>query len=211
MEYTTTQLENALKYLKTCESEISFFNDKIYSTLKRLNCENTQELENLIKESEKKIFDFEGFKDELESELQDVELIEELYQIAFQDDIQQDLHIYDGEQVTEELESKINQVLEDYRHIDNQICGNDFSVQWGYGSQEYRVIKKGYEVEAAEDYLRDYVEYEVLSQLPYNLQEYFDTDRYIEDVIQSDGVGHLLASYDSEERETSEYYVYRTN
>jgi hypothetical protein len=38
-----------------------------------------------------------------------------------------------------------------------------------------------------------------------------DMDHFIEDAISSDGRGHFMSSYDGEENESGEYYIYRTN
>lgn len=38
-----------------------------------------------------------------------------------------------------------------------------------------------------------------------------DVDCFIEDAIRADGRGHFIAHYDSEEGESGEYYIYRTN
>ena len=38
-----------------------------------------------------------------------------------------------------------------------------------------------------------------------------DTDELIEDAIQADGRGHFLSSYDSEEREEGEFFIYQIN
>jgi hypothetical protein len=38
-----------------------------------------------------------------------------------------------------------------------------------------------------------------------------DIDEFIQDAIDSDGRGHFINSYDGEENEHGEYYIYRTN
>jgi hypothetical protein len=38
-----------------------------------------------------------------------------------------------------------------------------------------------------------------------------DPDHFVEDAVMSDGRGHFLASYDSEENEASGYFIYRVN
>lgn len=38
-----------------------------------------------------------------------------------------------------------------------------------------------------------------------------DIDAFIEDAVDADGRGHFLASYDGEENESGNFYIYRTN
>ena len=38
-----------------------------------------------------------------------------------------------------------------------------------------------------------------------------DLDEFVQDAISSDGRGHFLSSYDGEEVETENYYIYRIN
>lgn len=38
-----------------------------------------------------------------------------------------------------------------------------------------------------------------------------DIDDFVQDAIDADGRGHFLSSYDGEENEEDEYYIYRTN
>lgn len=38
-----------------------------------------------------------------------------------------------------------------------------------------------------------------------------DIDAFIEDAVDADGRGHFLASYDGEEYESGNFYIYRTN
>ena len=38
-----------------------------------------------------------------------------------------------------------------------------------------------------------------------------DFNRFVEDAVYTDGRGHFLASYDHEEHEQGDFYLYRTN
>lgn len=38
-----------------------------------------------------------------------------------------------------------------------------------------------------------------------------DFDEFVQDAIDADGRGHFLSSYDGEENEEGDYYIYRTN
>lgn len=62
-------------------------------------------------------------------------------------------------------------------------------------------------MEYAETYAED-----ALSEIPRRLQEYFDEDKYVEDLLDN-GRGELLASYDGAEREQevngTTYYIYK--
>lgn len=64
-----------------------------------------------------------------------------------------------------------------------------------------------------EQYTKSYAEDIILSQIPDNLQIYFDMDRFIEDVIRDDDRGQALASYDWNENEQVydwvTYFIYR--
>lgn len=68
----------------------------------------------------------------------------------------------------------------------------------------------------ADEQARESVEQLVDDMLPREfvesgLRAYFDDERYIDDVLLGDGRGSILASYDGEENEAGEYFVYRIN
>lgn len=76
---------------------------------------------------------------------------------------------------------------------------------------EYLVLTDEEADERARESLDNYIEECVLSQIPDNLVEYFDTDQFAEDALRNDGRGVSLASYDSEEFEVEGFYIYRIN
>ena len=61
------------------------------------------------------------------------------------------------------------------------------------------------------DYAEEYAD-NALNEIPSHLQEYFDENKYIEDLLDNDR-GGLLASYDGAEREQevngTTYYIYK--
>lgn len=65
----------------------------------------------------------------------------------------------------------------------------------------------------ARESLQNYVEDCVLSEIPNQYQLYFDTERFIEDVLSQDGRGPTLSSWDGEEKEVeiedTTYFIYR--
>ena len=83
------------------------------------------------------------------------------------------------------------------------------------GSQWFYVLDDDEADEKADEYLDSYIDDCVLSQIPKNLQIYFDSEKFKEDVLEHDGRGQQLASYDGYENEISvdgtTYYIYRTN
>jgi hypothetical protein len=78
---------------------------------------------------------------------------------------------------------------------------------------EYLVLTDDEAQELAEEYAKDLFNESVT--IPDNLQMYIDIDSWIEDVINNDGRGSLLAGYDGEENEVEKngttYYIYRNN
>lgn len=84
------------------------------------------------------------------------------------------------------------------------------------GKQEYYVMTDYERDEALRDRVYNYVDDELLNQIPENLQSYFNRERLYEDV-QSEGASNWLACYDGIEHETLNpetgemLFVYRIN
>ena len=81
-------------------------------------------------------------------------------------------------------------------------------------SEEYWVLTDDEADEKAELAAQYYLE-DALSQIPHNLQQYFDDDKYISNCI-SDGRGYLLDTYNGYEDSItldndSVFYIYRRN
>ena len=81
-------------------------------------------------------------------------------------------------------------------------------------SEEYWVLTDDEADDEAELAAQYYLE-DALSQIPHNLQQYFDDDKYISDCI-SDGRGYLLDTYNGSEDSItldngSVFYIYRRN
>jgi len=66
---------------------------------------------------------------------------------------------------------------------------------------EYSVLTDNEADEAAKDSFEDFCKSDIVSQIPENLQGYFDTDKFVEDAMSTDGRASTLASYDGEENE----------
>jgi hypothetical protein len=66
------------------------------------------------------------------------------------------------------------------------------------------------QIESIQNYINDCI----LPELPEMYQQYFDSDRFIEDA-KYDGRGHTLSSYDGQENEENvnetDFYIYRIN
>lgn len=81
-------------------------------------------------------------------------------------------------------------------------------------SEEYWVLTDDEADEKAELEVQYHLE-DALDQIPFNLQQYFDDDKYISDYI-SDGRGYLLNIYNGSEDSItldngSVFYIYRRN
>lgn len=95
---------------------------------------------------------------------------------------------------------------------------NNIVVNWEsfeVEGKEFLVLSDERADELAEEYVRNFVEDELLYHMPNNVKNYFDTEGYIEDVLRMDGRGMQLASYDHQEHEVriarSDYFIFRTN
>lgn len=89
-------------------------------------------------------------------------------------------------------------------------CGDYFHV----GSKQYLVLKDADADELAKTNILDFF-YNLLDEVPKELQNYVDKNSYIQDVLDHDGRGHVIATYDGEEHEIDyegcTYYIYRMN
>lgn len=96
------------------------------------------------------------------------------------------------------LEVSINEIVNIY---DNTFeCNNE----------EYLVLTDSEADEAEDDYLEQYIDDCVLFELPEQYRNYFDRESFKYD-CRFDGRGHSLASYDGNENEEGEFYIYRVN
>lgn len=105
-----------------------------------------------------------------------------------------------------------------------EACGNQDEIDeisessyddsiFGYGRKEFAVYTDPEADAACSDWLDDYIDECVLSQLPDGLRFYFNSELYKDDCIGQDGRGHILSSYDGSENEETvngvTYYIYR--
>ena len=94
--------------------------------------------------------------------------------------------------------------------IDNLDIGED---EIEIGNKRYYCLTDDEADLKADEYLDEYIDDCVLSQLPDNLQNYLDSEKFKKDVLCYDGRGSQLASYDGCEYEftvnDTTYYIYR--
>jgi hypothetical protein len=94
----------------------------------------------------------------------------------------------------------------------------DRRTEYWTNSGEYLVLTDEEAEERARESTETYVDDCVLSEIPQGYRNYFDTEKFVNDVLRHDGIGSVLASYDGSENEhswseygTEEYKIYRTN
>lgn len=99
--------------------------------------------------------------------------------------------------------------IEDVTQLDIDTDEVQLGPQWFY------VLDDDEADEKADEYLDSYIDDCILSEIPKNLRIYFDSEKFKEDVLNYDGRGQQLASYDGYENEINvdetTYYIYRTN
>lgn len=76
--------------------------------------------------------------------------------------------------------------------------------------REWLVLTEEERGERWEEALESYLEGCIYPELPENMVNYFDSEKWKQDA-RYDGCGHCLASYDGEEHAHGAYYIYRTN
>ena len=83
-----------------------------------------------------------------------------------------------------------------------------------YEDKDYLVLTDDEANEAWEESLNNYLEECVLAELPDNIRNYFDDEKWITDA-KYDGRGHILSPYNGEETEINinkeTFYIYRCN
>ena len=81
-------------------------------------------------------------------------------------------------------------------------------------NEEYYVLTDSEADDKWDEYLDNYIDDVIMSEMPKHLQNYFDDERWKEDA-RYDGRGHSLASYDGHENEETigdeTFYIYRHN
>lgn len=99
--------------------------------------------------------------------------------------------------------------IEDITQLDIDTDEVQLGPQWFY------VLDDDEADEKADEYLDSYIDDCILPQIPKNLWVSFDSEGFKEDVLNNDGRGQQLASYDGQENEIdvdgTTYYIYRTN
>jgi len=96
-------------------------------------------------------------------------------------------------------------------------CANTQSDEWESEDSpgSYLVLTEDEREQYADAQLESYIDECILPECPEAAKQYFDRDGWKRDALLSDGYGHLIASYDHEEREVKVdgtwYYIYRVN
>jgi len=85
--------------------------------------------------------------------------------------------------------------VDEYRELQNTNSG------------EYLVLTEDEADEKAREGVESYID--DCLEIPKHIENYFDRERYIDDILSYDGRASQLASYDGEEHEYDEYYIYK--
>jgi hypothetical protein len=86
------------------------------------------------------------------------------------------------------------------------VYDNTFSADGG----EYLVVTDEEANELWEESLQNYLDECIYPELPQNMVNYFDDEKWKRDA-KFDGRGHSLSHYDGHENESGEYFIYRIN
>jgi len=104
-------------------------------------------------------------------------------------------------------QGKIDQRKEFIEECEQPYDENTFEIN----GNEYLVLDDSEATDLAEELIDSLLDECVLNEVPEELKHYFDRERFTEDCIRIDGRGHTISSYDGEEHEQGNYYIYRTN
>lgn len=85
---------------------------------------------------------------------------------------------------------------------------NDFCFNIDGG--EYRIINDYIIDQVFEEYMDNYIDENIINQIPQNLQYYFDSEMFINDTKIEHGYS-VLATYDNNWYEVNNWYIFRTN
>ena len=129
-----------------------------------------------------------------------------------------------GVVITHDLENALSDFFNDCENNDcflSYVEDIDCKIQYendgnfSVNSREYFVLDDYDADKKFNQYMDDYIDDCVLSEIPENYRKYFDDKAFKKDVLDSNGRGSTLATYDGEELEKmvngTFYYIYRTN
>ena len=120
-------------------------------------------------------------------------------------ELQSDLEETDDEMEEEELLSKIEELEVEKQDISDDDDNYEYTEE---AKDNYVEHRKNEVKDDPVGFLRDF-------GMEESIKDFIDEDDFIEAVIEADGRGHTLASYDGNENEISFddewYYIYRTN
>lgn len=119
----------------------------------------------------------------------------------------------DEEGTEEEQEEQRAEAIQEITDELDQIT-NDYGTTYSYYSQEYDVMTDEEADDRWEEELDRYIDDCIMPEIPSELQNYFDRDKWKDDA-KYDGRGHDISRYDGEEYEEdvngTTYYIYRQN
>jgi len=98
--------------------------------------------------------------------------------------------------------------LAEHLGVDPSNVDEEGDNQFAATGQEFMVLTDEEADEAQDESLENYID-ECL-EIPENMKSYFDRDAWKRDA-RMDGRGHCLSSYDGEEHQGGEFFIYRTN
>ena len=82
-------------------------------------------------------------------------------------------------------------------------------------NMKFLVVDEEEAEQKATESIENYIDDCVLSGIPERYHSYFDSEQFIEDCINIDGIAHTLSTYDGNEYEVEidedVYYIYRTS
>jgi len=102
------------------------------------------------------------------------------------------------------------QALATHLSCDEDEISNPYGHVYSYGNNEYIVADDHDCDELWKESIDSYIDDCVLPEIPEAYQHYFDNEAFFED-CKHDGRAHYLASYDGNEDEEGEFYIYRIN
>jgi len=84
---------------------------------------------------------------------------------------------------------------------------------YSYDGEEYLILDYEEAEERERENIKEYAENEIVPQVPEHLQEYFDTNSWVRDSMDSDDRGQWISQYDGYEHsliyDDKGYYIYR--
>lgn len=210
--YSEIQLQSAIKHIENLDSQCKKLESQIKKTLDTFNVTGLQSLVILLEEMQRPQFCYEDFQTDMSTQFSNHDLFVAFYENILGADIYGDIHLKDGEYLDDDdLEIEAEEVKQRFEFLENQLDDIEGCyIQMGDGS-EYFFVESTYLDDVFDERVREFIEGEVVSQLDFAYQHYFDVDSMLDDIKMNDGFGIHLAPYDSEHHEIENYHVFRCN